>query len=85
LFMIPQMRKGSRLKKFQPKPTKPNTKEVPSRVNATGNPAISKTVRATNIQRGRNSANIAGSLLRIPAIFLFQRTTAEQQHAFQAE
>ncbi len=53
LVITPQIRRGNRLNKVQPKPINPNTIEVPSRVNVTGKPAMRRMVSAKNIQAGR--------------------------------
>jgi len=43
------------LKKSQPNPINPKQREVPRSVKVTGNPAISRMVKARNIQAGRYS------------------------------
>ncbi len=55
LVIRPQIRRGSRSKKDQPKPMRPKNRAVPSSVKATGKPAISRMVSARNIQPARYS------------------------------
>jgi hypothetical protein len=55
LVMTPQIRRGKRLNRDQPKPMRPKNRAVPMRVKVTGNPAISRMVRARNIHPARAS------------------------------
>ena len=66
LPMMPHIREGSKLKKFQPKPINPNTKAVPPRVKVTGNPNRIRIDIAKNMYPARYSI-----ALKLP--FPFQR------------
>jgi hypothetical protein len=55
LVIMPQMRRGSRLKKDHPKPINPKQRPVPIKVKVTGNPAIRRMVSARNIHAGKYS------------------------------